>query len=393
MKVNESYRSIDLPVDNWPLRDEFVAPEYYQNQNACYGNSPTPFMQLIANPASTLSSVVLNMQFASSAAQTVCRYDGYDQTTLALRRQGRQIVGSRFVLGLVSVSAAERYNLRTAALQTTSSVPPSKQFDNTDGRSFVSADRAGLLAGAALLTADPTNVLWTLNYPALKTAEGGAGYPGTMPIYAVVPTEGLDEDKAKKLGKLLCYANKEGQQPGLANGQLPNGYLPLTKANGLVPQRDYLLSAVAAIKAQAGDVPALDAAPPERDEACDFSKVKPTPSETPSETPSPTVPVVDVPDVSVPSAPEVSTPPVAEPSTAAPSAVPPVVEAEPVLTSGQTSAFGRLGTPGLLVLALAAGLAGSLMRWYDAITAAVTAAGPRVRELARRRRLRGGRKR
>ena len=386
MKVNEAYRGIELPVDNWPLLDEFIAPEYYQNQNACYANSPTPFMQLVANPSSNLSSVLLNMQFASSSVQTVCKYDGYDATTLALRRQGRQPVGFRFVMGLVSLSAAERYNLRTAALQTTSTVSPSKQFSDTEGRTFVAPDAAGLRAGAALLTPDAETKQWTLNYPAIKTPEGGAAYPGVMPIYAVVPTEGLEDDTVTKLGKLLCYANSDGQQPGSANGQLPAGYLPLTKVNGLVPQRDYLLSSVAAVRAQAGEVPALDAAPPERDEVCDFSKPDPTPSETPSETPSPTTPVVDVPPVPVPSAPEVSAPPVAEPSTAAPSAAPPVVEADPVLTSGQTSAFGRIGTPGLLLVAVLAALAGALMRWYDVLRASLVAVA------ARRRRPGGGRR-
>ena len=314
------------------------------------------------------------MQFASSTVQTVCKYDGTDPSTLPLKKQGRQTVGYRFVLGLVSVSAAERYNLRTAALQTTSTVAPSKQFDSAEGRSFVAPDRAGLVAGAALLTADPANGLWTLNYPAVKTEQGGAAYPGTMPIYAVVPTQGLEEDTAKKISKLLCYANREGQQPGLANGQLPPGYLPLTRVNGLVPQRDYLLSAVSAVRAQAGEVPALDAAPPERDVACDFSKVKPTPTPSPSETPSPNDPpdVPNEPDVPIPSVPEVSAPPVAEPSAAAaPTAAPPVVEASPVLTSGQTSALGRIGAGGLLFFALATALAGALMRWYDPIKQAL----------------------
>ena len=78
------------------------------------------------------------MQYASSAVATVCRYDGYDPTTLPLRQQGRQTVGYRFVLGLVSLSAARRYNLRTAALQTTSASVAGQTYA-VAGRTFVRA--------------------------------------------------------------------------------------------------------------------------------------------------------------------------------------------------------------------------------------------------------------
>ena len=160
------------------------------------------------------------MQFASSAVPTVCRYDGYDPTTLPLRQQGRQTVGYRFVLGLVSLSAAERYNLRTAALQTSSASPTRQTY--ADGRTFVAPDTAGLQAAAALLTADEDG---TDLDPRLRGAQhrarARAAYPGAMPVYAVVPTEGLEPRRATKLAKLLCYASGAGQVPGRANGQLP----------------------------------------------------------------------------------------------------------------------------------------------------------------------------
>jgi hypothetical protein len=395
MKVNEAYRGLELPVDNWPLLDDFLAPQYYQDQNACYANSPTPFMQLIANPVSNLSTVLFNMQFANSSVLTVCKYDGYDPTTLPLRQQGRQTVGYRFVMGLVSLSAAERYNVNTASLQTVSTVSPSKQFQNADGRTFVAPDTAGLRGAAALLRSDAVDGLWTLDYDALSTEEGASGYPGAMPVYSVIPTQGLEADAATKLAKFLCYSDEAGQIPGQANGQLPAGYLPVNGTNGLKAQHDYALSAVVAIRAQAGEVPALDAVAPKRKVACDFSKPKPTkspsPSPSPSESASPTEPVV-APAASVPAVPVPSAPPAAEPS-AAPSSGPPVVEAQTVLTSGQSSAFGRLGTPGLLLFALGTALAGSLMRWYEPIGAALAATRARARGLAGRRGHGGDRRR
>ena len=87
MKVNTAYRGLDLPVDNWPLLDEFLAPQWYIDQNRCYQNSPTPYLQLVAN-RSGLGPVSLNLQFANSAIATVCRYDGNDAHHAAAAHRG-----------------------------------------------------------------------------------------------------------------------------------------------------------------------------------------------------------------------------------------------------------------------------------------------------------------
>ncbi len=394
MKVNASYERLELPVDNWPLRDTYVAPQWYRDQNSCYDRSPTPFMQLIANPPNNLSSVVLNMQFSNSAVATVCRYDGYDPTTLPLKQQGRQSVGYRFVLGVVSLSAARRYNLRTAALQTTAA-PETGQTSTTAGRTFVAPDDAGLQAAAGLLKADKSAGTWSLDYAALATPSGRSAYPGALPVYAVVPTSGLDERSSTRLAKLLCYADDQGQVPGKANGQLPPGYLPITASNGLGAERDYLLTAAAAVRKQAGDVPALDMTPPARDDVCDFSTPKPSPSTSSSQPTSstPSSPTGSTPAGSTPGnapvVPAVTVPTAAAPSAAAAPKVPstpPVTEAQTVLTAGQESMFGRVGVPGLLMFALACAIAGVLMRWYDPIAAAVAGTGPKARRLSRGRR-------
>jgi len=398
MTVNASYKDVSLPVDNWTNRDDWIAPQYYQDGNACYANSPTPFMQLIGNQPGSLSAVVLNMQFANSAVSTVCRYDGYDPTTLPLRTQGRQSVGYRFVMGLVSLSGARRYNLRTAALQSTSS-DIDGEF-TVAGRSFVDADEAGLKAAAGLLA--PSSGTWAIDDDAISTPAGRAAYPGAAPVYAVIPTRGLDAATATKLAKLLCYSRTDGQVSGPGNGQLPPGYLPVTAANGLGAQSDYVLSAVAAVRAQKGTVPSLTADPPDAAEACDFST--PTASPTASGSPTPTA-------SASPSAtptkggsaspaatgtPAPGTGPVVPPTGTVPSAggkpgkpsasgsEPPVTEATTVLTAGETSLFGRVGVPGLLVLALGCAVAGSLVRWSEPIGRGLAAAGPRSRELARR---------
>jgi hypothetical protein len=73
-----------------------------------------------------------------------------------------------------------------------------------------------------------------------------------------------------------------GQTPGLANGQLPDGYLPMTISNGLGSLRAYSLAAAAAVQAQQGYVPATDGStkPP-------GASPSPTPSTIPSTGPPP----------------------------------------------------------------------------------------------------------
>lgn len=388
MTVNDAYRGLRLPVDNWPLLDEFVAPEWYQRENACYANSPTPFLQLVANPPSNLAAVLVNMQYAKSAVATVCRFDGYDMTTLPLRQQGRQDVGYRFVLGLVSTSAAARYNLRTAALQTTSSVKPAQRFTDATGRTFVRPDTAGLRAAASLLTADDRTGTWALDYDQLSTADGAAAYPGALPVYAVVPTSGLDDKTATRLAKLLCYSHTRGQRSGAENGRLPAGYLPVTAANGLGAEQDYVLNAALAVRTQDGDVPALDAPATTRAEACDFSRAKPTASSSPSPSDSASPSDTASPDAAPTTAPVASVPSASVPTASAPdvpsASVAPVVEAATVATAGQSSDLGRLGVPFLLLLAFASALAGVVLRWLEELGEATRLAWAEARGWVRR---------
>jgi hypothetical protein len=373
MTVNDAYRKVDLPVDNWQPRDDWTAPEFYRNQNPCYGDPGPPFMQLVANPQSNLGIVVTNMQFSTSAVQTACRFDGSDPNTKPLRQQGRQVVGYRFVLGLVSLSAAERYNVRTAALQSHTTVSPGRRFTDATGRTFVAADEKGLTAAAGFLQPDADAGTWALDYAALDTDDGAAAYPGAMPVYLLAATEGLAEPVATKVAKLLCYAAGDGQVPGSANGQLPPGYLPVTADHGLRVQRDYLVASVAAVRAQAGDVPAMGTTAPALDEVCDFSPGAEPPTPGPTDEPS-TPGAVATPDV--PAAPAAVDPVVAPTGDAsvAPTTAPVISdeETEVVLTSAESSGFGAIGVPALLVLALASGLAGSILRWYDALAALAT---------------------
>lgn len=362
MAVNENYKGKKLSqLGGTFLRDGYEAPAAFKAANQCYANSPSPYLNLVSNPQNNLGAITLNLQYASSAVLTACNYQTDDPVnSLALKKIGRQSIGKRFVLGLVTLSAAKRYNLRTASLQTSSTVPATERFTSAVGRTFVRASTASLRAAVPGLRADPDTHVWGFDYATLKTSAGKGAYPGIVTTYLAVPTKGLEAPVAQDLAKLLCYAvdDKRGIKQGAANGRLPDGYLALSDANGLGAERAYTLKAVSAIRNQTKSVPALDAKDVSYDSVCDFRVVatKPTPTAKPT---------VDTPDTSV--APAVA------PEEVAPTAVthsPPAATPEVVLTSGQGSRLGSMGAPLLLLLALFAGLAGSMLRWSDQIAAA-----------------------
>ncbi|NGZ99965.1 hypothetical protein G5V59_06180 [Nocardioides sp. W3-2-3] len=243
--------------------------------------APRRTCRLVANPLSGLGPVSLNLQFANSAVATVCRYDGNDATTLPLRTEGRQAVGHRFVLGLVSLSAARRYNLRTADLQTATTLAPTATFADAGGRTFVSGDSAGLAAAAPLLKPDVEDGTWALDYAALSTAKGSKAYPGALPVSAVFPTSALDAATAARRRASCATPVARVSAPARPTASLPAGYLPLTAENGFGGEESYLASAVVAVRTQKGAVPAVGAAPATTlAKACDFSKAAP-PVKTP----------------------------------------------------------------------------------------------------------------
>ncbi|KAA1423913.1 hypothetical protein FE697_010195 [Mumia zhuanghuii] len=365
MRVNDQYKAKRLSSIDGFLLDTFEAPDWYKTANKCYGNSPSPYLNLVANPQANLSAITINLQYASSAVLTACNFLTEDPIgSLPLRKEGRQAIGNRFVLGLVTLSSAQRYNLRTADLQTASTVPDGATFTDASGRTFVHGDTAALKAAAAGLKADPETKVWSFDYSTLQTDDGKQAYPGALPVYLAAPTTGLTDANAQDLAKLLCYAvdPERGAKQGTANGTLPAGYLALTDSNGLGAQRAYTLNAVSAIRNQTKSVPALDAKTLSYDSVCSFrTAATPTPTTgAPSDPPA----TAKVPDA--PTAAPAPVAPLAAPDVpvkkAAPVDVATAVSEEVTLTSGQHSRLGSIGAPLLLVLALAAGLAGSVLR-------------------------------
>lgn len=248
MVVNPAYKNITLPVDNWPLLDTHL-PVLASGANVCIANSPVPWLPLVASPVSNPSIISLDLQFDIANSQTVCQNNG--QQNQKLTGIGREAPGTRFILGLVSLADAQRYELNVAQLQTQRASTSTDKFTDASGRSFVGPTDGSLVAAARAMTPDDALGTWTMPYDSLRTAPAlTAAYPGTMLLSIDVPTSGVPVADAQHLGQLLTFIGGPGQTAGIGNGKLPPGYLPMSDANGLGSFSSYTVRAAAAVAAQ-----------------------------------------------------------------------------------------------------------------------------------------------
>lgn len=359
MKVNPAYQTdvpaaenanaFHLPVTSWPLLDDFSLPASDQQQ--CLVGKP--FLAQVAHPVAQVGTVVQDVEFGVSNSQTVCpEVVGNDPAQNVARIEGLQTPGHRFAIGVVPVTALARYGLEAAALQTSTSVGPQTKFTDSSGRTFASPDTAGMTAAVSLLKPNTAAATWTFDYASLDQTP--KAYPGLMPVYADVPTSGLSPTDAARLAQLLTFAAGEGQTPGSANGQLAPGALPLTTP-GLGDELAYTRCAVQLVRAQTGTVPPLTG-------ACPTPPVAPKPTKKPATH----RPAVAAPSIAPPrpvlTGPSVPAPVVPSVATSAP-ATQTVADAPALKTVGATSAVGRFGLRGALVLGLVLLVWGLLLQW------------------------------
>jgi len=76
-----------------------------------------------------------------------------------------------------------------------------------------------------------------------------------MVIYTAVPTSGLSAQSALDFASFLRFVGGPAQTPGPGVGQLPDGYLPMTAANGLGALANYTEGVAADVSSQNGYVP------------------------------------------------------------------------------------------------------------------------------------------
>ena len=270
MRVNPGYLHMLLPAEAWPLLDYYVPSVAYASGQSfidCLQDSvtkivtPIPMLPMVSSPLTSLGLIAQKAEYAILNETITCNtlFD-QDQNKVGgtFRAVGRQPPGKRFMIALTALPDGPRYGLREAALQTDAVVPNlSAKFTDDHGRHFVAPTDDSLRAAMALTTPDETTHTWPIPYQTLRTARGAGAYPGTMVVYAAIPTKGLDYPTAQHLSQFLQFAVSYGQRPGTGLGQLPPGYLPLTDANGLGALVLYTRRAAAAVAAQQGVVPTI----------------------------------------------------------------------------------------------------------------------------------------
>jgi hypothetical protein len=248
MVVNPAYKGISLPVDQWPLLSTWESQGYDDSQlvQYCLQDTPEPFDSALAAPLADLSQISQSMQFDNANSTTNCSPDAPGVPN-SLTAAGAESPGYYFMLGITPLADDSRYDLQTASLQTTSGT-------------FVAPSNDSLEAATDLLQPDATTGTWPIPYDQFETSAGAGAYPGTMVVYAAIPTSGLPAQAAADYANILTFAAGPGQTPGDGIGQLPPGYLPLTAADGLGGLAAYTIAAATDVAAQNGQIPSMTSA-------------------------------------------------------------------------------------------------------------------------------------
>lgn len=340
MVVNPSYARIALPVRAWPQKDTFEPKDFYASGvNPCLQYDPVPYLPLVAAPTQRLTAIAAGVQYGLANPQLSCvDVPGLDQGAGSkLVALGRMRPGYRFLIGLTALGDARRYLLDSAALLTRTSTSAAERFTSAAGRTFVAPTDAALRIAAAHLVPAPASASWRLDGAA---ADAAGGYPGTLVVSTAVRTQGLPAPEAKGYAEFLRFVAGPGQRPGLTNGTLPPGYLPLP-----AELADHALRAAAAVAAQAGDVPAPVAVPAR-------PPVGPAPAPTPRTAGGATVPTSLVPPA-----------PMATPAGPSPRAQGPMPAVAPVEALRATAVAESGLASSLLPLLVVAGVGGVIVTW------------------------------
>ncbi|MFC0532545.1 hypothetical protein [Phytohabitans kaempferiae] len=136
----------------------------------------------------------------------------------------RKTPGARFAMSVTDSSAAARYGLYAAQLCKPKRDTSGALVMPDDCRSPSTAAMSAALATASASGVEGVDVI----DPAKAWAAPGA-YPLTTITYAIGDTSD-PADARRDYARLLRYAAGPGQAPGQADGQLPDGYLPLPAA-------------------------------------------------------------------------------------------------------------------------------------------------------------------
>lgn len=126
---------------------------------------------------------------------------------------GTQLPGSKFMIAITDSPSATRYGLSTAGLEVANS------------KEIVLPTTDTVTRALSALQVTSTDTVKQVN-PALVPADG---YPMTMVTYAAVNMSKAPSAARTIISSMLKEVTTAGQVSGSATGQLPAGYVPLTK--------------------------------------------------------------------------------------------------------------------------------------------------------------------
>lgn len=235
MTINPTYKKIKLPVPLWPLLDDFIAP----SEQECYTQNPAPYFTQLAAPVTSLRKIAEAVLDAWPNVQTKCERSVITDPW-RIGRIDRQGVGSRMMLGIVSIGDARRFGLHEASLETTS------------GHYVAPTDAAMTKAISLAEPAKSGDAPFTLEMKDVVKAR--TAYPGTMIVYTAALTHGLAKADAAKVSDFIDIATTEGQRPGFGNGELPPGFLALKKNGATAALFKQARSVAESIADQSGTV-------------------------------------------------------------------------------------------------------------------------------------------
>jgi hypothetical protein len=256
MVVNPAYRGLPAPQMAIQLLDGWVqhSTADHGGYSSCEYHSPIPWYTEITQLSNSLENAALAVINRKAPYQFCDRKQipgatapndwAYNWATNKMSDN----IGARQVIAFTTVSLAERYGLAMARLQSHAAnskpVAPSGWENPTNDAGRVDT----MLAALGYTKQDKATGVAS---PDFSVFPFNGAYAGVMPVYAAIPTSGLDKTSANYYAGLLEYAAGAGQTPGTGVGQLPWGYAPLPQA-----YRDYTLQAAKAVRDQTGAVPA-----------------------------------------------------------------------------------------------------------------------------------------
>jgi hypothetical protein len=249
MVVNPAYRGITLPelanqlLDTTPDPATFTHPPTTPNgvdpgaDLECIKGATPAYFNLMSEGVAGLDDAYNAMLNLQDPAQDVCDHSASSATEGLFFTGQPQVVGNRSLMAIVSTGQAAQGQLPTAQLQ----------VHDVDGRrTWAAPTSTAMQAALAFTTEDKTTGVLSLDFPHLSTA----AYPGTMPVYAAIPTSGLTRSQATDYASFLRFAVTDGQTPGNGIGNLEPGYAPLPQA-----LRDFTMQVADDVATQDGKTP------------------------------------------------------------------------------------------------------------------------------------------